>query len=356
MESVVFVLSGFPRIPGGGHKIVYQYANALSSRGVRVRVVHARPRGKLLSARAVRELLARIRYVTYRQRRPRWFNLRPDVEVFNRDGFRCNDVSGFDTIVATSVRTASFVSESAALAGERPVYLLQHFEDFSMPTQYVEWTWRLPFNRVVVSDWLLERAQHLGVTATCVPNAIDVSEFPLGSSILDRPRGVLTLISEQAWKRSDIAMAVLDMLHASDPGIELHAFGVGARPSEMNENVRYYQDPSPAALRELYQRCRVYFCTSDFEGFGLPVAEALASGAAAVSTRNGGVESFAGATIPYVEGGDASAIYEEVLGLINAPDRCQSIADAGGNRVRERSFDASVNALVDVLFESERQC
>lgn len=356
MRSVVFVLSGFPRIPGGGHKIVYQYANALSSRGVRVRVLHARPRGELRGARAAREILVRARYATYRQRRPRWFRLQSNVEVVNRDGFRRADVAGFDTVVATSVRTAGFVSESAAISGERPVYLLQHFEDFSMPAQYVEWTWRLPFNRIVVSDWLLDKAREFGVTATCIPNAIDVSEFPLGPSILSRPRAVLTLISEQAWKRSDIAMSVLDMIHASDPGIELHAFGVGTRPSELNENVRYHQDPPPATLRELYQRCRVYFCTSDFEGFGLPVAEALASGAAAVSTRNGGVESFAGATISYVDSGDASATYEEVLGLINAPDRCQRIADAGGDRVRERSFDASVSALVDVLFETDRQC
>jgi glycosyltransferase involved in cell wall biosynthesis len=50
---------------------------------------------------------------------------------------------------------------------------------------------------------------------------------------------------------------------------------------------------SESALPDFYNECSVFVLPSDHEGWGLPAVEAMACGAALVTTANGGTDDFA---------------------------------------------------------------
>lgn len=344
MARFAFVLPGFPLKPGGGHKIVYQYANALSRRGNHVSVFHARAREerRLSCLGRVREWFIRVLFRVMRSARPRWFDLDRDVGVVNLGVLDETKIRGFDCVIATGVRTARIVAQIADRDRSSGVYLIQHYETFSAERSYVDETWLLPLTRIVVSSWLADIAGDLGVSCQVILNPIDRSEFPRGPAINIRKRSVLTLISEQSWKRSDLAIATFVRLHEWDSSVDLKAFGVGPRPADLPSYVQYDQNPSRETLSDLYRSVWVYLCTSDFEGFGLPAAEALASGAAVVSTRNGGVESFAVAGASFVAVGDIDGLVTAAMALLKDEERCQAVADAGFDETSDLTMPSAV--------------
>ena len=352
MSRIVFILPGFPRKPGGGHKVVYIYANYLARRHD-VTVMHLRPtkpgdhrRPKLKVA------LINMLYFLGRRARPTWFKLDRRVQLINRARQAIEDVPEADHIVATSVKTASFVADSAANQGVVGSYFIQHFEDYSDPVDVVELTWRLPLNRIVIAPWLQAKAKSLGVTSTLVPNAVDPANFPVGPSIKNRPPQVLSLVSSQPWKRTDLVVEVMASLHTANPNVKLAAFGVGRKPRGFPEFITYHQNPSANQLRRLYQASRIYMCTSDYEGFGLPPAEAMLSGAAIVSTDNHGVRSFADEAAIFVPIGDAASLRDAVQHLLENEVDCENLAARGTRKIRKWSIEDAGLAFEAAVLET----
>ncbi len=81
-------------------------------------------------------------------------------------------------------------------------------------------------------------------------------------------------------------------------------------------------------LCDLLARAKVYVQASYNEGFGLAVAEAMASGCVPVVTRMGALPEVAGETGVYVPYGDAESTAEAIREALSSPDR--------GSRARER--------------------
>lgn len=345
IPHVCFVLPGPALRPGGGHKVVYQYANALADAGCQVTVLHLRPERP--EASSIRSAARAVTYRAGRRWRPRWFELRPAVRVENFSSQAARHVpADVDVLVATSVMTAHFVASEAASRMIRGLYLIQHFEDWSAPAPFVEETWRLPLERVVVSGWLLQRADDLGVSARLIRNGVDTAEFPVGEDAAGRAASVLALVAEQPWKRTDLVADVFARVAGQLPEVALVAFGTCRRPGALPASVRYVRDPSRDALSRLYRESRVYLCASDYEGFGLPVAEAMASGTAVVSTDNGGVPDFAGGAAVYAPPGDAPALASAVLSLVNDAEALRRLTARGHDVIEGMTLAASAAEFV----------
>jgi len=78
---------------------------------------------------------------------------------------------------------------------------------------------------------------------------------------------------------------------------------------------------SDAALAELYRRCALFCYPSLGEGFGLPVLEAMAAGAAVVTSNVSSLPEVGGEAVGYVDPSDVASIRMGLEGLLTSPAR-----------------------------------
>ena len=85
-------------------------------------------------------------------------------------------------------------------------------------------------------------------------------------------------------------------------------------------------------IRE-YAKASIAVIPSLYEGFGLPVGEAMACGIPVISTTGGALEEVAGDAARLVPPGDAAALEKAIEELMDDPVQRIRLADAGFNRV-----------------------
>ncbi len=87
---------------------------------------------------------------------------------------------------------------------------------------------------------------------------------------------------------------------------------------------------SRAALTALYQGADVFVFPSLYEGFGLPVLEALAAGAPVVSTREGALPEVGGTAVTYTSGRDPEALAVAIRAVVAWPPEIRAHHVAAG--------------------------
>ncbi|MCL3817236.1 glycosyltransferase family 4 protein [Aeromicrobium wangtongii] len=352
---MTIVLPGIAPNPIGGYKVAFEYANAMSRSGNAVRVLQAwdfkgGPRRSTLLQRVRR--LARLKDVVS-NKRPQWFELDAEIQVINRYTARAADVDGADIIVATAARTAGFVAAACDLYGVPGAYFIQHYEEWDLPAAKLRETWKLPLHKIVIAPWLVEVGESMGVTTSLVPNAIDPLEFPPGPPVKDRPLLVAAMLSPMPFKRADLICEMFCRVLDANPRATGVAFGVGTRPNELDPRVEYVQRPSRAQLRHVYQNARIYVCASDAEGWHLPPAEAMSSGAAVVSTEIGGVTAYAAGSARFVEPGDVDGLAQAVVEVLSDERLNSHLANLGSLAMKSysptraaESFEKEIRSLL----------
>jgi glycosyltransferase involved in cell wall biosynthesis len=122
------------------------------------------------------------------------------------------------------------------------------------------------------------------------PLAVDTTRFtPLKSK--NRSRQVLLVADfKEKRKRTDLALEAMIRLMRRDPNAMAALAGRGSDEIELTKEfetrfVRHGYVSSEELVR-LYQESGVFLLLSDFEAFGIPIAEALSCGTPVVTTRN----------------------------------------------------------------------
>jgi glycosyltransferase involved in cell wall biosynthesis len=99
---------------------------------------------------------------------------------------------------------------------------------------------------------------------------------------------------------------------------------VGARGwggVEAPQNVTWLGNVSDDELASLYRGARCLVYASLYEGFGIPVAEALACGCAVVTSAGSAMEELAGAAAAYVDPLDVASIRDGIARATAGPPR-----------------------------------
>jgi glycosyltransferase involved in cell wall biosynthesis len=106
---------------------------------------------------------------------------------------------------------------------------------------------------------------------------------------------------------------------------------------------------SDAALAELYRRCALFCYPSLGEGFGLPVLEAMAAGAAVLTSNVSSLPEVGGEATAYADPRDAREIARELESLLGDPVRRAELSARGRARACEftwaRFAETSLSAL-----------
>ncbi len=163
-----------------------------------------------------------------------------------------------------------------------------------------------------------------------------------------------------SWiERKGIAYLVQTMaaLLAARPDLRLDLFGAhGAEtdprqdfPADVRARITVHPRLSVPELIAGISQARVFFFPSEYEGFGLGLAEAMACGCAAVTTPTGfGAELIDGREAILCNFGDVPAMRLAVARLLDDGALCLEIAQAGWQRVQTLRWETSVRHLEEI--------
>ncbi|WES62763.1 glycosyltransferase [Microbacter sp. GSS18] len=193
-------------------------------------------------------------------------------------------------------------------------------------------------------------------TFAVVPNGIALGAEPPDAASRDAHLAVMVnRLAPQ--KRVDVAIRAWQRVVREVPGARLEIYGDGPLRTELQRLVDDLGLASSVTLRgatrerdAILDTAAVFISTSDFEGQGLSIAEALARGVAVVATdaRYGPRETIgdAGVVVPV---GDADAVAAAVIALLQNEPRRAQLATAARAAARALGADAVRPALVAAL-------
>jgi glycosyltransferase involved in cell wall biosynthesis len=198
--------------------------------------------------------------------------------------------------------------------------------------------------RVIAVSEATRRELHelLDVDATVIPNGVDDVFTPEGPAA----EGDYVLAVGTLEPRKNLARTVEA---AGRAGLELRV--VGARGWGGVEAPGWLGRVDDAELARLYRGAACVAYPSLYEGFGIPVLEAMACGAPVVTSRGGATGEVAGGAAVLVDPLDVDAI---AAGIRDAVARRDELRELGLARARDFSWDESARLTLDVYREAAR--
>jgi len=105
---------------------------------------------------------------------------------------------------------------------------------------------------------------------------------------------------------------------------------------------------SDRALAELYRRCAAFCYPSLGEGFGLPVLEAMAAGAAVITSDLSSLPEVGGDAVEYVDPREVASIAAGIERILRDPLRREEL----GKRARERALSFTWERFAERVLEA----
>ena len=358
---ISFVLPGGSPTPAGGVKIVYEHANRLVEKGHAVSIVHTAfvQRGSFAKRlKGVASYLLNV--IGVMQWRPEgWFQVDKRVRMLWVPSLAESWIPDADAVVASAWQTAEWVTNYSSRKGAK-FYFIQDFERYmeSSPEtrKRIADTYTGGFTNIVISPACREVVENNAGTVSCqVPNGLDFDKLILQNPIDDASRTLIGFPSRpERHKATPDAIAALKLIRSRTgyPG-PYWCFG-GERPADLPEWVEHHPRPTDAELVRLYNLTRIFLVPSHYEGWGLPGSEAMACGAALVSTDNGGVRAYAenGKTAVLTPIDNPEALASAVCALLEDAALRMRLAKAGCEQVAQFTWERAANDLERCLLEN----
>ncbi len=312
---------------GGGHRDIFEHLNRLAARGHEVAL-----------------------YTLGEP--PDWFELHAPVHSFEDYDELGEALAELDAIkVATWWMTAGPVWRASVARGI-PVYFVQDIEtsyypDHERARHAVLDSYRPEFRYMTISSWNRERLRELGLDAELIPPGIDLDTFRPRAEVARREDVVLALGRTNPLKNLPLTLAAWRALR--EPRPELCLFGIEPEIVDARlarEGARYVSSPSDERVNELFCEATVFVQTSIHEGFALPPLEAMATGAAVVSTDAHGNRDFCldGVNCLMPEA-SATAVGAALRRVLDDPELRARLGRAGIETAQDYAWEKRIDAL-----------
>jgi glycosyltransferase involved in cell wall biosynthesis len=342
---VAFVLPRISQRPVGALKVIYEHADRLAGKGHRVTLLH--PAGQTVTGADPHP------WYRFRNRDVRSIVVPVPAEKL---------IPGhFDVVVATSWQVVPAVHALPARFG-RKVYFLQDHESYLLGDapirEAMARTFTVPWPLIVNSEPVHRLvATVAGRDCHRIPCVIDTAAFRLDIPTDSTERQLIGFPArpEQA-KRTEDAVTAVDLVRSRlDQGQQLDVWCFGSYPrAGLPGWITHYSASDDRELRHLYNRTAVFIVPSLHEGFGLPGAEAMACGAALVSTRNGGVDAYAthGESALLCPVKNPEALAAATIKLLTDPALRHRLARAGASQAASQRPVHATDAFEAVLCQA----
>jgi mannosyltransferase len=179
-----------------------------------------------------------------------------------------------------------------------------------------------------------------------VPLGIDRAAFYPEPTVQPpaRKNTVLFVGQRAGYKRFDLAIAAIQLSKRLSLGIvgpELTTEEREALHGALGERWHEFGPVSSARLRQLYSSANAFVFPSDYEGFGLPVLEAMACGCPVVAANKASLPEVGGSAALYAESQSGEA-YAAALQALESADSRESTVRAGIARAEQFSWSQTM--------------
>ena len=235
-----------------------------------------------------------------------------------------------------------------------PLKLIQGWKMY--PHEQEVAAYHAPCPKMCVARWLLRIGEELGIDRrelVHTPIALHHDQFRVTTPIDGRSPHIVFCWNPHPMKGATRALEVLAQVHDARPDVRISAFGTTHQP-DAPDWIDFHLDPNPAVLvDELYNTASVFLCSSRVEGFGLTNLEAMACGAALVTTDCGGIEDYAthGDTALVSPVPNADALRDNLLRTLADDALRVRLARAGNELAATFTWDRSAT-IMERFFEA----
>lgn len=144
--------------------------------------------------------------------------------------------------------------------------------------------------------------------------------------------------------RSEVQLVI-----AGRAGWQTDRLVTALRAAESDGRVRWLDYVPAADMRALYQGASAFVFPSLYEGFGLPVLEAFASGVPVVCSNATSLPEVAGDAALQIDPADVVGLASAMEALVSDNALAQRMRDRGRNRAREFTWDRCAERTLAVL-------
>ena len=174
-------------------------------------------------------------------------------------------------------------------------------------------------------------------------------QFVRDAGLSDRPF-VLVPGGLHFRKNAEVILAAAPMLLKQFPDLIIaivnHTNPVyAAKATQLGARVRLLGFVPDEALHALYSAATVVWYPSRYEGFGLPVVEAMACGASVVASNSSSIPEIAGDAAVLVDPADPRLHAEAIGALLTDPQARRQLATAGRMRAQRFTWTACAAEL-----------
>ena len=358
--KINFLLPSPGRYPIGGFKIVYQYANQLVNMDYEVYLTYIlyfsddnSPKIERNLLRMLLHYLAKKYTNKYNYTNIKWFTLDKKIKTFYKLPYFINTtIPNADIIIFITYDIANMCNELPDNRGIK-TWLIFEFERYARTNNAMKKAYCKIFNNsnilnIATSTSVKSMLEDCGAQESLyLPNFIDFKEFNLDININDKKRNYIGFPSRnESYKGTSDAIKALKLVKKEFPNIKIWSFGI-EKPSYFPGWIEFYENPTNKKLRELYNLTKIFVVSSYYEGWGLPGSEAMACGATLVSTRNGGVDSYAtdNKTALLSDIKDPKSLANNIIKLLKDDKLRLKLAKEGNKNIKKFNIENSASKL-----------
>lgn len=302
----------------GGIRVMAYYARLLSERGHEV-VVVSQPANDPPNLRALLGWVVRFGRRGRVKPKTTLLDFLGDKHIVleRRRPVKAKDVPDADIVIATWWTTAEWVAALPVEKGKK-YQLLQDYETFPHePRERVEASYRLPLRKIAVSSYIIDMVrQHIGdEDIFLLPNALDTDQFDAPAREKNENLTVGFLYTLKKRKNVALSIQAMQIAKQSLPGLQARAFSARTVTEELPvpDWVEVIINPSQSEIPNIYASCDFWLLSSDTEGFGLPLLEAMGCRTPVLSTRAGAAPDLVDGANGLILESDAGIFSEHIV-------------------------------------------
>jgi len=353
MTKINIILPLLPKKPIGGFKVLFEYANQMIEDSCDVTIYYPK---KLKPINIKQGVFNKYMFDVFNffkiknQLGVTWFNLDKKVKEEYIYSLEEKYIREADIIIATSWETAAWIGNYSINKGKK-LYLIQGFETWSGSKEEIFKTWKMPFHKIAIAQWLKKLVNEIGEECGIIRNGLDHNTFGTDVDIKDRnPAKICMLYHKAEIKGSNFGIEALKIVKKSIPDLEVDFFSTSKKNRKIPQFINYYRKPED--LRKLYNCSSIFISTSLSEGWGLPRAEAMQCGCATIITNIEGHNDYGtnGEHYLMVAPKDSFELAQTIIRLIKDNELRYKISKSGNELVKNFTWENSYQQM-KILFK-----